>query len=302
MYGFFDVSFAGSNYLLVSIQSSGVPITMNDSLYYSTDNGRSWSPFGPNGGLPLATVFNNGVPNIVGRASFPAGDGSITGILAYSADLLDHFQTWAPDTLGFPTSQPMNDPLASSLVTIGNTIYASDGAYGIYQQTAPASRWTADTVGMTRNDTPYSVGAMIVFGNNIYASTFGGGMMVSTNRGASWSSANGGLTSPLPGVCLGPASASLFAISGTSLFAMIPNNGFGFDTLYNFYRLGNDGKSWTRMNSTPLKGGVGVITNFAASSNTLFAAHDSTINFSNDNGATWQQGNQGLPNFAGASS
>ncbi|HZK76856.1 MAG TPA: hypothetical protein VFD13_08115 [Candidatus Kapabacteria bacterium] len=300
MYGFFGVSFAGSNYLLVSVQVTSGPPAPNDSLYYSTDHGQSWLPFGPNGGLPLATVFHSGVPNIVGRASFPAHDGSITGILAYSTDLLDHFQTWTPDTLGFPTSQPTNDPLASALVTMGTgtTIYAADGAYGIYQQTAPGAKWTADTVGMTRNDTPYSVAAMIVFGSNLYANTYGGGMMVSTNQGASWSSANGGLTSPIPGVYLGPGGAS-FAISGTSLFAMIPNNGYGFDTLYNFYRLGSDGTSWTRMNSTPLKGGVGVITNFTASSKLLFAAHDSTVNFSNDNGATWHQGNQGLPNFAG---
>ena len=149
---------------------------------------------------------------------------------------------------------------------------------------------------MTLNDTPYSVGSMVVFGSNMYASTYVGGIMVSTNQGTSWSSANGGLTSPAPGVYLGPGDVS-FAVSGSSLFAMIPNNGFGFDTLYNFYRLGSDGKSWTLMNSTPLKGGVGVITNFTASSNTLFAAHDSTINFSNDNGATWHQGDQGLPTF-----
>ncbi len=294
MYGFYGISFAGSNYLVVSVQAMNAP--PNDSLYSSTDNGQTWAPFGPNGGLPLVVVSNNSLPNLVGRATFKYSDGSYTGILSYSTDYADRFQTWAPDTLGFPTSQPSNDPLASALVTIGSTIYAADGAYGVYQQTAPGARWTADTVGMTLNGTPYSVGALIVSGNNIYASTYGAGVLESTNQGASWVPANSGLTTPaLPG-WTGPGGAT-FALSGTTLFAMIPNNNYGFDTAYNFYRWSDNAQNWTLMNSAPLKGGVGVITNFTASAQTLFAAHDSTVNFSNDNGATWQQGNQGLPVF-----
>ncbi len=286
-------------YLLVSVQSStfgSLPASI-DSLLASSDNGQTWVAFGPNGGTPLAAVINGSIPTLIGSASFPSGGGSMTGMLAYSNDFANQFKTWHTDTLGFPTAQPSNDPLAASLVTMGTTIYAADGAYGVYQQTSPGSKWTPDTVGMTVGGTPYSVSSLIVSGNDIFAGTIGGGIMVSTNLGASWTPVNNGLTSAQPGVWLGPV-VSAFALSGTSLFAMIPNNNFGFDSLYNIYRTTNNGQSWTQMNSTPIKGGVGVVTIFAASSQNLFVASDSIIYVSNDNGMTWFQANQGLPDFS----
>jgi hypothetical protein len=291
MHGFFGYP----PYLLVDVLSStygGLPPTI-DSLYGSTDDGQSWSAFAPNGGLPLAGILVGSVPNLIGQASFPSG-GGYTGILSYSNDFTHQFKTWLPDTLGFPTSQPTNDPLASSLATLGGVIFAADGAYGLYQQTAPGAKWTPDTVGMTVGGKPYTIGSLIVLGTNIFASTSGGGVMVSTNQGASWSPANNGLTSPDPSY-LGPI-VGAFAISSTSLFAMIPHNNFYFDSLYNFYRTTNNGQSWTLMNSTPQKFGTALI-KFAASSQSLFVANDTVVYFSNDNGKTWTKANQGLPDF-----
>ncbi len=287
--------FAYSSYLLVDVQASNSPPASIDSLFGSTNNGQTWFAFEANGGIPLTTAPGGGfLPDLIGGASYPSGGGGLSEIMSYSPGTT----TWLPDTLGFPTIN--SDYMASSLVTIGSgsTVFAADGSFGVYQQTAPGAPWTPDTVGMTVAGTPYPVSTLFVSGNNIFAGTSGGGILVSTNQGTLWTPINSGLTAPLPG-WLGPGGAS-FALSGTTLFAMIPNNGFGFDTLYNFYSLGSDGKTWTLMNATPLKGGVGVITNFAASSNVLFAAHDSVVNFSNDNGATWHQGTQGLPTFAGS--
>ena len=138
MYNFFGVSFGGSNYLLISAQTSGIPVVTIDSLFASTDNGQSWNPFAANGGSEMAAVTIGGVPSLIGSASFLQKDNSLTGMLAYSTatSLVNPLQTWLPDTIGYPTSQPSNDPLAGSFVTIGSTVYASDGAYGIYQQTA----------------------------------------------------------------------------------------------------------------------------------------------------------------------
>ncbi|MFI5263582.1 MAG: T9SS type A sorting domain-containing protein [Candidatus Kapaibacterium sp.] len=286
-------------YLLLSVSSStfgGLSPTI-DSLLASTDNGQSWVPFAPNGGAPLAGVLVGGtVPNLIGSASFPSGGGGMTGMLAYSNDFANQFKTWYTDTLGFPTAQPTNDPLAASLVTIGSTVFAADGAYGVYQQTSPGAKWTPDTVGMTVGGTPYSVGSLIVSGTTIFAATLGGGVMVSTNQGASWKPANNGLTSPQPGTFLGPAVGG-FALSGSVLYAVIPRNNFFFDSMYNIYRTTDNGANWTQMNSTPQKFGNGV-TRFAASSQSLFVASDDAVNVSNDNGKTWFQANQGLPDFS----
>jgi len=285
-------------YVLVDVMAStfmGLSPTI-DSLLASTDNGQTWVPFAPNGGIPLAAVSVSGVPNLIGNASFPSSGGGQTGMLAYSNDPLNQFRTWIVDTVGFPTSQPTNDPQASSLAIIGATIYASDGNYGIYQQTAPGAKWTPDTVGMTAGGTPYPAGVLIVSGNTLITSTLGGGVFVSSNPSAGWTPANNGLTSPLPGVYAGPV-VSAFAVSGTSVFAMIARNNLIGDTLYNFYRTTNNGQSWTLMNSTPLNCGNG-IARFAASGQNLFVAGDTYINVSNDNGKTWFQANQGLPDFA----
>jgi hypothetical protein len=283
--GFFSVQ----NYLLLSVRSGGIAIATIDSLYASTDNGQTWMPFAPNGGLPLAAALNGIVPNLIGTASYPSSSGGgLTGFLSYSTNF---GQTWSPDTLGWPDKSG----LAATLTTIGTTIFGTNGQSGVYQQTSPGARWTPDTVGMTAGGVPYSVGAMMASGTNLFAATLGGGVEVSANMGASWTPVNNGLTSPQPGTYLGPLVAA-FALSGTSLFAMIPNNNFLFDSLYNFYRTTDNGQHWAQMNSTPLKCGIGVA-RFAASGTSLFAASDSEVNVSTDNGKTWFQANQGLPNF-----
>jgi Secretion system C-terminal sorting domain len=288
-------------YLLVDVASSGTPVTTIDSLYASTDNGQSWIPFAPNGGVPLAAVAVSGIPNLIGTASYPSGGGSLTGILSYSNDYTNKFKTWLPDTVGYPNINA--NYAAFSLATIGTTIFAADGAFGVYQQTTPettyTAKWTPDTVGMTVGGTPLFVNSLIVFANNIFANA-SAGIFVSANQGASWTPANNGITISQTGFT--PSVVS-FAAAGSSLFAMVAlyNNSTFADSLYYFYRTTDNGQNWTQMNSTPLISNNGV-TQFAASSQTLFVAGDSGINFSNDNGATWQQGNQGLPNLGPTSS
>jgi hypothetical protein len=298
LYNFFGVSFGGSNYLLISAQSTGLPIVTIDSLFASTDNGQSWRPFAANGGSEMTAVTISGIPSLIGSASFPQGNG-LTAILSYSTatSLVNPLQTWLPDTLGFPTTQPSNDPLASSLVTIGSTVYAADGQYGVYQQTAPGAKWTPDTVGMSVGGTPYPVGDLFVLGNYIFANAgLYGGIFASSSQGASWFPAHSGIPNTPQGKYL-PVVAKLTA-SGSSLFAMVAlydTSNFS-NNLHDFYRSNDNGQTWTLMNSTHLDLGNGVA-RFTASSNLLFAASDSTVNFSNDNGATWHQADQGLPNF-----
>jgi hypothetical protein len=271
------------------VTSSSDPGATFDSLSLSTDHGQTWTDFAPNGGFPLVAVGNS----FVAAAELALPNNTNT-VLSYSSD---HGQTWNVDTAGW--NIPNGNGAASSLVAIGNTIFASNGA-GIYKQTAPGATWTVDTNGVGLGfgiGSVYDFGALAASGNTLFLSTFGGGVFVSKNQGSSWSPANNGLPTFSSYGFNNFFATSLFAVSGSSVFAAVAHDtgtfggGDDFDTL-DFYLTVNNGQSWNKMNTTLQTWGN--VRGFVAYGNNLFIASDSGFYYSTNGASTWTRDDNGL--------
>jgi hypothetical protein len=252
-----------------------------DSIFISTDNGNNWSMVCDNVPTLITTIAVNGTNFIVGSDK-PGGS-------FYSKDFGN---TWIPNDSDFPLPSISNYSIAS-LVVIGDTIFAATGE-GMYLQTAPGAPWTPDTVGMeySGGEVP-GANALDVSGTNWFVATQSAGAYCSTNEGASWFQINNGL----PSSYYFGTTVDAYAISDTTLFAVIPDSNLITTEIYNTK---NNGQSWNQANLTPQNWGN--IYGFLASGGNLFIACDSGIYVSSDQGADWVQANQGLPAANGTGS
>jgi Secretion system C-terminal sorting domain len=264
-----------------AVDELNTPSATLDSLFLSTDHGKTWTDFAPNGGFPFLVLGND----FLGSAE-PNPPNNTNEIFSFSTD---QGQTWTIDTNGW--NIPSGVGIASVLTSIGSTIFVANGS-GLYQQSSPGAQWTVDTNGV---GAPFQygfplIGALFPVGNDLFLSTYINGIYLSTDMGSSWSTANSGLPNyfyPSGG----------FALSGSSLYVMTTHD--TNNDSYDFYRTTNNGNNWTQMNSTPQAWGA-VNPQFVAYGNNLFAASDSGFYASFDNGATWTQEDQGLPAFQGS--
>jgi photosystem II stability/assembly factor-like uncharacterized protein len=259
-----------------------------DSLFISTDNGKTWASYCANGGEPFVAMGSGSLPVLIGGAEPTFGDNQLSDeILSYS---IDGGQTWLSDTAGIGGGLP------NSIATIGNTIFASN-AFGVYQQSSAGATWTVDTSGMNLGGNISSIGILAASGNNLFLSTQFNGILVSTNQGASWSSANSGLPTYTSSGNSYYFQSDIFAVSGSSIYATFAHDtdvfggGDNFDTS-DFYRTTNAGQSWTKMNSSIQNWGE--VYRFTAYNDDLFAVSDSGFYYSTNNGSTWAQGDEGL--------
>ncbi len=264
-----------------AVDELNTPSATNDSLFLSTDHGKTWTDFAPNGGEPFF-IFGN---DFMGSAE-PNPPNNTNEVFSFSTD---QGQTWTTDTAGW--NIPNGVGIASVLTSIGNTIFVANGS-GLYQQSSPGSQWTVDTngVGIAFQYGFPLIGALFPVGNDLFLSTYINGVYLSTDMGSSWNTVNNGLPNyfyPNGG----------FALSGSSLYVMCAHD--TNNDSYDFYRTTNNGQNWTQVNSAvQVWGDVNPM--FLATGNTLFASSDSGIYASFDNGVTWTQEDQGLPAFQGS--
>lgn len=257
-----------------------------DSLFFSTDNGQTWNGFAANGGVPLVAAGSTAAPVFIGGAEPPGDNASYQEVLSYSAD---YGETWDYDTVGWQS--PNGSGVPNWLVTVGTTIYLSDDAGGVFEQTAPGAPWAPDdtsSIGFADNVT--SVGNLIASGKNLFLCTYGGGILRQTNSTGAWTPVNNGLPSTSTGGWL-PASGG-FAVSGSSLFAIIDHSDTGIFFSFDIYRTTSDGDSWTKMNSSVQNWNN--VYGFVANGSDLYAVSDSGFYASTDNGMTWNQRDEGL--------
>ncbi len=269
-----------------------------DSLFLSTDHGQTWTDFAPYGGPPLVVVGND----FVGEAQPSPEDNSTSdAVLSY---LTDYGQTWTIDTTGWNinTGGAGGGGLATSLLTIGSTIFVSSPLGGVLQQSTPGATWTIDStgVGYDFNDIA-TLGQLVASGNDLYFIAIQNGngeIYVSTNQGAEWSLEINGLPS-LTSFQKGTHNCQieLLAAFSSAAFAAVDEDTDVFgdasnDDIIDFYQTTNNGQNWTKMNTSPLNWGL--LHTFIAYNQDLFAGTDSGFYYSTNSGATWTQSNQGL--------
>jgi hypothetical protein len=269
-----------------------------DSLFLSTDHGQTWTDFAPYGEQPLVVVGND----FIGEAQPSPEDNSVgDATLSYSTD---YGQTWTIDTTGWNinTGGSNGGGLASSLVTIGSTIFVSTPLGGVLQQSTPGATWTIDSTGVGYDfNNIAAIGQLVASGNDLFFNAIQNGngeIYVSTNQGGEWSLENNGLptlTSSQQGTHT--CQTELMAASGSAVFAAVDHDTDVFgnaadDDTVDFYQSTSNGQNWTKQNSSILNWGL--LYKFIAYNQDLFAGTDSGFYYSTNSGATWTQADQGL--------
>lgn len=270
-----------------------------DSLFLSTDHGQTWTDFAPYGQQPLVVVGND----FIGMAQPSSEDNSIgDATLSYSTD---YGQTWTIDTAGWNinTGGTNGGGFATSLVTIGSTLFVSSPLGGVLQQSTPGSTWTIDSTGVGYDfNNIAALKQLDVSGNNLFFNAIQNGgsgqIYVSTDQGAEWSLEINGLpslTSFQQGTHI--CEIELLAASGSAMFAAVDRDTDDFgvadnDDMIDIYQSTNAGQNWTKQNSSLPNWGLLYI--FIAYNQDLFAGTDSGFYYSTNSGSTWTQANQGL--------
>ncbi len=287
----------GDSLLASAFCATDVQGAAPDSLFLSTDHGQTWTDFAPYGGQPLVIAGND----FIGEAQPSSEDNNTQdAVLSFSAD---DGQTWTIDTTGWNVNTSTGGGFATSLLTLGSTIFVSSPLGGILQQSAPGTNWTIDSTGVGYDFGDISaLGQLIASGNNLFfnATQNGGGgqIYVSTNQGGEWSLEINGL----PTVTTFQQGTHYYEIelltaSGSAVFAAVDQDTDFFGNAANddtvaIYQSTNAGQNWTKQNSSILNWGL--LYNFIAYNQDLFAGTDSGFYYSTNSGSTWTQANQGL--------
>ncbi len=273
-----------------------------DKVYFSTDNGNSWTLRGT---VP-AQVLSMGV---IGTTLI-AGT-NVFGVYRSTNDGV----SWVQAT-GFP---PSNN-IVLTIATVGGRLLAGLGGKGVWASTDHGASWSQSSSGLGNTR---SVNGLAVHSANVFAATSDSAVLMSTNGGVNWSSSASGMHFR--------ASVSAIGSNGSTLLACVAGAFGGVDT-GGVYRSTNNGSLWVSVkyglySPTPncvgfgtggkLLAGLGVgiyaSTNnganwfasnsglrnanafaMTASGSTLFAGHAGGISRTQDEGATWTTANNGL--------
>jgi photosystem II stability/assembly factor-like uncharacterized protein len=273
----------------VYINGSDILIGTQNGVFKSTNQGQSWAP--SNIGINEPSVNNSQAQHFVkfGTAIFLQ-----TAIDIYRS--MDNGFTWVD----------LNNNFGAQIFTlVSNTtgIYVS-GNLGIYKSTNNGNSWS-----IISNNLPDVPTTIFESNNNLYCGVPNFGTYFSTNNGLSWTQiandfytdflfVNGthylckgsgvysfGLSLALNNCGLGAAKATnnLF-VDGNDLYSGTANG---------IYKSTDEGNIWKNMrNNLPLSTFVNCITR--SGNNLIIGTKDSGIFLSNDNGATWNQSNNGL--------
>ncbi len=296
--------FVFGNYLLADAKCPyNLPGATGDSLFASTDHGMTWKEFAPNGGVPLAaagtTLFGSadttpGVFNTGGILSYSTNNGrtwrpdtlgwpipngsamSLLGVgntvyMACAAGV--YRQTapgarWMPDTVGMTVPGTLFTYPVTSVVALGNVLFAAEGFYGgVSVSTNNGASWQHANTGLPTIDTVTqwlpawgfaAVGASMIamIAHDSTDNTYD--FYRTTNNGTRWTLMN---TVPENWSNIMPQIAS----SGQNIFAAT-DSGFYYST--------NSGATWTHaqeglptangpyLNALTISGGNVVVSTF----------------------------------------
>lgn len=141
--------------------------TQNGNVYYSTNNGLTWTATTvPAGGSSVNSVF-------VANNTLYAGTSN--GFIYYSTN---NGNSWSN------TSQPDTSAVNSVFVT-ANILYASTANGNVFYSTDNGNTWSS-----TSPPDGSAVNSIFVTSNALYAGTANGNVYYSTNNGTTWSAIN----------------------------------------------------------------------------------------------------------------
>jgi photosystem II stability/assembly factor-like uncharacterized protein len=231
--------------------------TDQGGVYRTTDNGENWSQV--NSGLTSTSVSA-----LVFSGSTLFAGTSVGGIFRST----DYGLNWTEVNSGLSVL------FINTLAVSGSNIFAgarySVTGGGVFLSTNNGDSWTY--VGLT----DYEVYSLAISGDNIFAGT-DNGVFLSTNNGANWTEVNSDL-----------AADDVYAlqVSDNNLYAGTNNGMFYSD---------NNGSSWTNISSSTLENKA--VRSIAIHQiNIIVGIGGYGVYLSTNNGSTWDQDNDGLPN------
>jgi len=173
-------------------------------------------------------------------------------------------QAWVSTDNGFSIAG------VSSFLTIGNKIYASSDADGVYVTNNDSINWTEMNNGLTST----YIRSIFSYGNNLYAGSYGNGAFISYDGGNNWAPKDTGFMQGIEYVNVF-ASIDTFLLTGTNDAA---------------YYSTDSGLHW---HMTYLS--IQEVYAFAVSGNIIYAGSSYGMHKSLDSGVTWVEINNGLP-------
>jgi len=160
-----------------------------------------------------------------------------------------------------------------ALAIIGNNVFAGTDGGGVYKSMNNGANWDAMNIGLGNDN----VTTFVVSDSNLYAGTFNG-VFLKTINGTNWISDNNGLTNDVmnnPIFSLAVSGANMYAVSESGLYK---SNNWGID--------------WTLI---PEFGNIVYQAVTFSGTNVFTSQYNVGIQFSTDNGVSWDSINKGLP-------
>lgn len=169
---------SGSVGSIHSLAKSGTNLVAGTDagVFYSTDNGDTWTPCAGTSSLSVWYMVNKGSNLFLSTAGAGVYKSTNNGV------------TWNSSSTGI---SPLLD--MRTIAVKGTDLYAGTDGDGIYKSTNDGASWTNVNTGLPGSF--YTVSALAVVGNNIIAGTYGAGVYKSTNDGTSWVAVNNGISS-----------------------------------------------------------------------------------------------------------
>lgn len=235
--------------------------TAGDSVYASTDNGKTWTQ-------PGCTGLYSHVYAVTSSGSNLIAGTDLHGIY-YSTD---GGATW--------TTSDLTNIVINSFAVGGGNVYAGSNS-GVYLSTDNGQTWVQATNNGLTNGTVYSLAYLTngTSGDTLYAGT-GAGVFYSTDDGADWTAGSGFASS-----------TSVYSLAlGTGVIFAGGHNG---TTGQSLYKSTDAGATWSLVTSLSAQNNITALLYY---NNVLYAGNYAYgVYASPDNGASWYTNNSGLP-------
>jgi photosystem II stability/assembly factor-like uncharacterized protein len=231
--------------------------TNQGGVYRSTDNGASW--------LQVNTGLTNTDVTALKFSGSTLFAGTATGGVFRSSD---YGSNWVEVNNGLAVL------FINALAVSGSNIYAgasySVTGGGVFHSTNNGNDWAY--IGLTDHE----VYSLAVSGSNLFAGT-DGGVFVTTNNGGNWSAVNSGLTED-----------DIYALT-------VSNNNLYAGTSAGVFFSSDNGANWTDISSATLADKT--VQSIAIHQVNIIAGTGGYgVYVSTNNGATWEESDEGLPN------